>query len=172
MTTPATTTAPGDIGIDLGLLVLRLGVGLTMAAHGAQKLFGWFDGGGIDGTSRFFGSAGYPASRFFAIVAGVTETFGGLALALGLLTPLAAAAILGTMLNAIAVKWGGGFFLPEGIEYELVLTLAAAGLALTGSGRLGIDGFAGPLRTHRLTYGVGAVLLGVVTAGIVLLIRN
>lgn len=174
LTAPAShteTTTPTHT-YDLGLLVLRLAVGLTMAAHGTQKLFGWFNGGGLTGTGKFFEMSGYPAGKTMAAVAGLTETLGGLALALGLLTPLAAAALVGTLLNAIAVKWGNAFFAPKGIEYELILTLAATSLSLTGPGRYAADRFIPTLRTHRLTFGLAAIALALVTAGAVLLIRN
>ncbi|UGY90576.1 DoxX family protein [Streptomyces gobiensis] len=157
---------------DTGLLLLRLALGATMAVHGAQKLFGWFGGGGLDGTGMFFESVGYPAGRTMALIAAVTETFGGLALAIGLLTPLAGAAVFGTMLNALAVKWGSGFFGPEGVEYEVLLIAAAAALTLTGPGRYAADRFLPVLRSHRLRYGAAAVVLGAVVAGITLLIRN
>ncbi|MFC4126301.1 DoxX family protein [Nocardia rhizosphaerae] len=156
---------------DAGLLVLRVGVGATMAAHGTQKLFGWFDGGGLDGTDRFFTASGYPSGKFFPVLAGLSETLGGIGLILGLFTPLAAAAILGVMLNAMSVKWGAGFFLPKGIEYEVVLATAAGGLALTGAGGFAFDRFLG-LRDYKLAYGVGAIVLAFVAAGITLLIRN
>ncbi|MET7538678.1 DoxX family protein [Streptomyces sp. NPDC005349] len=151
---------------------MRLALGLTMAAHGTQKLFGWFGGGGIDGTGQFFAASGYPSPKSFAAVAGLSETLGGLGLVLGLLTPLAAAAVAGTLVNAIAVKWGGGFFAPQGIEYELLIALGAVALALTGPGRIAVDRFLPGLRSHRLGYGVGAVALGVVVAGITLLLRK
>lgn len=157
---------------DAGLLLLRLALGLTMAAHGSQKLFGWFGGGGIDGTGQFFTMSGYPAGRTMAVVAGLTETFGGLALAVGLLTPLAGAAVVGTMVNALAVTWGGGFFAPKGVEYELLLTAAAGALTLTGPGRLAVDRFLPGLRAHRLAYGAAAVTLGLVAAGVILLLRK
>ncbi|UNS97414.1 DoxX family membrane protein [Streptomyces tubbatahanensis] len=159
---------------DAGLLLLRLALGLTMAAHGSQKLFGWFDGGGLAGTEQFFQSAGYPAAGAMAVVAGLTETLGGLGLALGLLTPLAGAAVFGTLLNALAVKWGGGFFAPEGVEYELLLTLAAAALTLAGPGRLAADSalpLPAPWR-HRLSHGAAALVLGAVVAGALLLVRS
>ncbi|MDK1475681.1 DoxX family protein [Streptomyces sp. 549] len=164
--------APSRSAHDVGLLVLRIALGLVMAAHGAQKLFGWFGGGGLDGTAAFFGSVGYPAADTMALVAAVTETFGGLALALGLLTPLAGAAVFGTMLNALAVKWGGGFFAPEGVEYELLLAAAAAALAISGPGRLAVDRALPRLRDHRLSHGLAAVALGAVVAGVTLLIRS
>ncbi|WP_067862340.1 DoxX family protein [Nocardia shimofusensis] len=169
-TTTRTTPVLSTAGIDVGLLLLRLGIGLTMAAHGSQKLFGWFDGPGLEGTEGMLTSMGYPAPEFFAIVTAVTETFGGLALALGVLTPLAGAAIMGTMINAISVKWGSGYI--GGIEYETVLAVGGAALALTGAGRLAVDGAVPALRHPRLTTGLGCIVLGLVLAGVVLLLRN
>ncbi|GAA2334340.1 hypothetical protein Scani_59160 [Streptomyces caniferus] len=168
----STRSVPSPHGYDTGLLLLRLALGLTMAAHGAQKLFGWFGGPGLDGTGQFFTMSGYPSGRVMAVVAGLSETLGGLGLVVGLLTPLAAAAVVGTMVNALAVKWGGGFFAPKGVEYELLLTAGAATLALTGPGRYAIDRLLPGLRTHRLRYGVVALVLGVVLAGAVLLVRK
>lgn len=133
-TDPSSGTAQLDStsphAYDGGLLLLRLALGLTVAAHGVQKLFGWFGGGGLEGTGQFFEMSGYPAGETMALIAGLSETLGGLALALGLLTPLAGAAVFGTMINALAVKWGGGFFAPEGVEYEILLAAGAAALAL------------------------------------------
>ncbi|MFJ5674701.1 DoxX family protein [Streptomyces sp. NPDC093097] len=159
-------------GYDAGLFVLRLVLGLTMAAHGAQKLFGWFGGGGLDGTAQFFTASGYPSGKVMAVFAGLAETLGGLGLVLGLLTPLAAAAVVGTMINALAVKWGGGFFAPEGVEYELLIVGGAAALGLAGPGRFAIDRLLPVVRAHRLMYGAGALVLGVVFAAVVLLFRK
>ncbi|MEV0224731.1 DoxX family membrane protein [Streptomyces sp. NPDC050704] len=157
---------------DVGLLLLRLAVGLTMAAHGAQKLFGWFGGVGLEGTGQALSMSGYPQGRMMALVAGLSETLGGLGLALGLLTPLAGAAVVGTMINAMAVTWSGGFFVPEGIEYSLLMAAAGASLALTGPGRCAADRFLPFLRHHRLAYGVVAVLFAAVVAGVTLSLRN
>ncbi|MFI7386167.1 DoxX family protein [Streptomyces sp. NPDC049813] len=157
---------------DAGLLILRIALGLTVAAHGTQKLFGWFGGGGLDGTGQFFAQSGYPSGRTMAVIAGLSETLGGTALVLGVLTPLAGAAVLGTMINALAVKWGGGFFAPDGVEYELLLLAGAAALALTGPGRIAVDRCLPVLRAHRLRHGAAAVALAVVLAGLVLLIRS
>ncbi|MGW3323747.1 DoxX family membrane protein [Streptomyces virginiae] len=165
----STLSTPGH---DTGLLLLRLVLGLTMAAHGAQKLFGWFGGGGISGTGQFFTASGYPAGDAMAVLAGLTETLGGLGLALGLLTPLAGAAVVGTLINAIAVHGTDSFFAPKGIEYELLLTAGAAALALTGPGRYAVDRFVPVLRSHRLAYGALAVALGVVLAVVLLLVRD
>ncbi|MGW7328981.1 DoxX family membrane protein [Streptomyces sp. NPDC054840] len=167
-----TLSARSTAGHDTGLLLLRLALGLTMAAHGSQKLFGWFGGGGISGTGRFFTAAGYPGGDAMAVLAGLTETLGGLGLALGLLTPLAGAAIVGTLINAIAVHGAGAFFAPKGVEYELLLTAGAAALALTGPGRYAVDRFVPFLRSHRPAYGALAVALGVVLAVVLLLVRD
>ncbi|MEU9414763.1 DoxX family protein [Streptomyces sp. NPDC051000] len=176
-TTKAPAAAPAALpattaGLDTGLLLLRVVLGLTMAAHGSQKLFGWFGGGGIDGTGRFFTASGYPAGDAMAVLAGLTETLGGLGLAAGLLTPLAGAALVGTMINAIAVHGVGSFFAPEGIEYELLLTVGAAALALTGPGRYAADRFLPVLRENRAAHGALALALGVVLGAALLLVRG
>lgn len=157
---------------DAGLLILRLVLGLSLATHGTQKLFGWFGGDGLDGTSQFFDSVGYPASATMAVIAGLTETLGGLGLALGLITPLAAAAVFGTMLNILNVSWGDGFFAPEGMEYQALLTAGVATLALAGPGRYAADHYLPILHTHRLRYGTAALVLGALVAGIVLLLKT
>jgi putative oxidoreductase len=172
----ALTTRPARAR-DVGLLLLRIFVGLTIAAHGAQKLFGWFGGYGIKGTGKYFTSVGYPAGEQFAVVSGLCEFLGGLGLVLGLLTPLSAALVLGNMINAMAVSWNGfsarGFFAQDGgIEYQLMIAASSAALALTGPGAYALDRFVPGLRHHRLGYGVAGVLLGVVVGVIVLMLRS
>jgi putative oxidoreductase len=127
--------------MDEGLLLLRLLLGLTMAAHGAQKLFGWFGGGGRAGTEAFFASLGYRSPAVFAVLAGLAEFLGGLSLAAGFLVPLAAAAIVVVMLNAIeSVKFRGGFFAGNGgYEFELLILGTAVALAATGPGKYSLD---------------------------------
>ncbi|MGP3967614.1 DoxX family protein [Streptomyces sp. 6N223] len=174
-TTRATATAGAARGHDAGLLLLRLAVGLTIAVHGSQKLFGWFDGFGLTGTGMGFEAMGYPSGRTMALIAGLSEFAGGLGLALGLFTPLAAAAVVGTMLNAVvAVHWEAGFFAPDGFEFPMLLGLVAAALALTGPGRYAADPHlpVPALRAHRLEYGLAALALAVATASAVLLMRN
>ncbi|MEV6169626.1 DoxX family membrane protein [Streptomyces sp. NPDC051954] len=125
---------------DLGLLLLRLGTGGVLAAHGAQKLFGWFGGHGIEGTGQFMESVGYAPGKASATAAGLTEWGGGALLALGLATPAAGAAATGAMAGAAAVHMPNGFFNAEGgYEYAATLALAATGLAVTGPGRLSLD---------------------------------
>ncbi|MEV7070714.1 DoxX family protein [Streptomyces sp. NPDC091972] len=125
---------------DLGLLLLRLGTGGVLAAHGAQKLLGWFGGGGLEGTGQFMESVGYAPGRASATAAGLAEAGGGTLLALGLATPAAGAAAAGAMAGASAVHAPNGFFnAGGGYEYAATLGLTAAGLAVTGPGRLSLD---------------------------------
>jgi putative oxidoreductase len=127
--------------MEFGLLLLRAVVGLLMAAHGAQKLFGWFDGHGIEGTGGFLESLGWRPGRPFAVLLGAAELLGGLALALGFATPVAAALLAGVLANAAwTVHRRNGLWNTEG-GYEFPLTLAAAALALafTGAGALSLD---------------------------------
>lgn len=124
--------------MEYGLLLLRLVVGLAFMAHGSQKLFGWFGGGGPSGTAGFFASLGYRAPALMALLAGLAELGSGLLLALGLATPLAALALATVMLNAIVtVKWTQGFF--GGYELDVVFLTVAVALAATGPGCLSLD---------------------------------
>jgi putative oxidoreductase len=124
--------------MEYGLLLLRLFVGLLFAGHGAQKLFGWFGGGGPQGTAAFFASLGYRAPVALAVLAGVSELGGGVLLATGLLTPLASLLLANMMLNAIVtVVWPKGFF--GGYEFELTLLAVAVALAATGPGEISLD---------------------------------
>src|SRR3954470_10601956 len=109
----------------VGLLILRLAVGLIMAAHGSQKLFGWFGGGALRGTGAMMEKLGMRPGRLFAIAAGLGELGGGVLLALGLVTPLAAAAIVAVMVVAIGtVHVAKGFWAHQGgLEYNLVISV-------------------------------------------------
>ncbi len=125
---------------DVGLLALRLGVGGTLFAHGAQKLFGWFGGYGLAGTGAFFDSVGFTPGNVTAVAAGVAEAGGGALLALGLGTPAAGAAVAGNMAVAASTHVPNGFFATEGgLEYPAVLGLTGAVLALSGPGVLSLD---------------------------------
>lgn len=124
--------------MEAGLLILRVAVGALFVAHGTQKLFGWFGGYGLDGTSGFMGSLRYRKPRLAALSAGVFESGAGLFLALGLLTPLAAAAIVGVMINAtVSAKWSSGLF--GGYELDLLYAVSALSLAFTGAGAYSVD---------------------------------
>lgn len=149
--------------MDIGLLVLRMVLGLTLAAHGAQKLFGWFGGPGLEGLAGWLGSIGFRAPRFNAALAALSETGGGLLLALGLLTPVAAAAYFAVMAVAgISVHRKAGFFAQQGgYEYTLVLGLAALSLAFTGPGALSLDALLG-LTFSGARWGLAALAAGTV----------
>jgi putative oxidoreductase len=127
--------------MNLGILIIRLVVGLTFMGHGAQKLFGWFGGHGLKGTGGFFESIGIKPGYQMALLAGLAEFIGGALFALGLLTPLAGALIAGTMLVAIIkVHASNGFWASQnGYEFNLVLLAVAIGVALIGAGSYSID---------------------------------
>src|SRR5699024_11112192 len=126
---------------SIGLLIIRVVLGLTFMGHGAQKLFGWFGGGGLDGTGKFFDSIGVKPGRTMAMLAGLSEFGGGLLFVLGLLTPIASALIIGTMLMAIIkVHLPNGFWSSNGgFEYNLVVIAAAADGAMDGPGLFSVD---------------------------------
>jgi len=127
--------------IDVGLLVLRLGVGVTFSLHGFQKLFGWFGGGGRKATAAWFAGLGFGNGRSATLLAGTSEIAGGLGLALGLGTPLAAAAIVGTMTTAALVNHAehGFWSVAKGWELNGYLIVVATTLAITGPGALSMD---------------------------------
>ena len=123
-----------------GILLLRLVLGATMAGHGAQKLFGWFDGPGLDGVKAMLGTFGFRFPALLALGLALTES-AGLLFALGLFTPLVALGIVVVMLNAIAlVHFKNGFWAGKGgYEFNLVLLSVAVAVAATGPGRFSID---------------------------------
>jgi putative oxidoreductase len=125
----------------IAALILRVPLGVILAAHGAQKLFGWFGGYGLEGTGQWMASIGLEPGYLMALLAGSAEFFGGLALVLGLLTRPAALVSALTMLVAmLAVHIGNGLFMANN-GYEFALSLLAASVALTvqGGGRLALD---------------------------------
>ncbi|MEU9240405.1 DoxX family membrane protein [Streptomyces sp. NPDC048385] len=153
---------------DVGLLLLRLGTGGVLAAHGAQKLFGWFGGGGVKGTGQYMESVGYAPGRQSALAAGLAEAGGGTLLALGLATPAAGAAAAGSMAGATALHRPNGFFAQEGgYEYAATLGLAAAGLAVTGPGRLSLDHALGHVLDRGWMVPAALGVTGAVTAVVI-----
>jgi putative oxidoreductase len=129
------------MSLDLGLLIVRILFGAAIAAHGAQKLFGWFGGYGLKGTGGFFESIGFRPGLAFAAAAGLSEFGGGLLLILGLFTPVGAAAVLAAMIVAsISVHLKNGFFVQNnGYEAAFLYGTAALGLAFTGAGTYSLD---------------------------------
>jgi putative oxidoreductase len=127
--------------MDTGLLVARVVFGVVMAAHGTQKLFGWFGGYGLTGTGGFFEQLGFRPGRTFAALAGSTEVLSGVLLALGLLGPIGPAAMLSVMIvAALTVHWTNGLFAQNnGIEVPLLYATVAIALAFTGYGAFSVD---------------------------------
>jgi putative oxidoreductase len=127
--------------IDIGLLLIRLVIGLLFIGHGAQKLFGWFGGYGLKGTGGWMESLGLKPGVTMALMAGLTELIGGILFALGLLTPLAGLMIAGTMVMAIVKVHGqnGLWSTQNGYEYNLTLLAVAIGIALIGPGQYALD---------------------------------
>jgi putative oxidoreductase len=137
--------------VDDAALMMRGVLGFVFVAHGAQKLFGWFGGGGIDGTAGFFRSLDIPAPQFLALIAGLTEFFGGLLIILGLLTVAASLALIVDMILAmVTFTHSHGFFVetPDGgWELDFVLIGLLGALALIGAGAWSIDHTVGLGRT-------------------------
>src|SRR5438045_6188961 len=125
----------------LGVLLVRVVIGLAMAAHGTQKVFGWFGGYGLNKTGEFFVQLGFWPGRAFAAAASVTEITSGLLVALGFLGPIGPALMISVMIVAmITVHWKHGLFAGNnGVEVPLLYVTAAFGLALTGYGRYSLD---------------------------------
>ncbi|MFF8594795.1 DoxX family protein [Streptomyces sp. NPDC015220] len=157
------TAHPPDVArssaADWGLLLIRLTFGLLMAGHGAQKLFGLFGGGGLAATGRAFEALGYRPGAVFAAIGGLSETLGGLGLAMGFLTPLAAAALIGMMINAmVTVTAAHGLWETDGgVEYSVCISAVALGIALIGPGRWAVDRF---FRWASGGWAAGAFALG------------
>ena len=159
--------------MEIGLLILRLTVGLTLAAHGTQKLFGWFGSPGLDSIGQSFATLGFHPGRRHALMAGLAEVGAGLLLALGLFTPIAAAVVFSVMLvAAVSVHVKQGFFLTSGgYEYTFVLGLAGLTVAFTGPGALSLDALLG-YSVSGAFWGVTAFVVGMVGAAIQLAQRR
>jgi putative oxidoreductase len=172
MTTPSISL---DIApVSGGLLIARLVLGLGMAAHGAQKLFGWFGGYGLEGTGGFLEKLGFRPGKAFAAVSGLNEFTSGVLVALGFLGPVGPALMISGMIVAIAaVHWHNGFFSTDnGFELPLIYATGALALAFIGFGQYSADavlGLAG-LATPALTAVV--IALGVLGAVVMLALRR
>jgi putative oxidoreductase len=126
--------------MSVGLLMVRVVVGLLMAAHGSQKLFGWFGGYGLTGTGGYFEGLGFRPGRLFAAAAGATEVVSGLLVALGLFGPVGPALMLSVMIvAAVSVHWHGVFAASNGVEIPLLYSVVAVALAFTGPGEYSLD---------------------------------
>ncbi len=135
--------------MKIARLLLRLVIGGLFVGHGTQKLFGWFGGFGPEGTGQFFEQIGIRPGRRNAIAAGIAETGGGAALAVGLATPVAASALVATMLTAInRVHLKAGPWVTDGgYEYALVMIAAVLAVAEMGPGAPSLDAALGQERS-------------------------
>ena len=154
--------------VNLGLFVLRVVVGGLFIGHGTQKLFGWFGGHGLDGTGGFMSSLGYRPGKRHALMAGLAEAGAGVLLILGFLTPLAAMAIIGVMINAmVAVHAPKGVWNQNGgIELPLVYATVAAMYAFAGPGSWSIDDAIG-LSFSGFAWGLVTISMGIIVGVVV-----
>jgi len=153
--------------MSYGIPLLRIVLGSILAAHGAQKLFGWFGGGGLRGTAGSFAQLRFQPALLMASAAGLAELGGGLLMATGLFTPLAAFAIAVVMLNAIGtVHWRNGFWnTAGGYEFNLLVLAAAGAIASTGAVRFSLDALIGwDDNLSGLWWGVGVIGLSALAA--------
>jgi len=160
--------------MDVGLLLARTVLGLLMAAHGSQKLFGWLGGHGLSGTAGFFEALGFRPGRPFAAMAAATELVSGLLVALGLLGPVGPALMLAVMIvAAISAHWKGGLFaMSNGIEMPLLYATGGATLALTGPGAYSLDARLGLATLWTPAMAWTALALGAAGGAVNLLLRR
>jgi putative oxidoreductase len=160
--------------MEVGLLLARVVFGTLMAAHGSQKLFGWFGGYGLNGTGGYFESLGFRPGRLFAAAAGLAEFGGGLLLALGLLGPLGSALILATMVvAAVTVHLQHGLFaMTNGVEVPLLYATSASALGLTGPGAYSLDAALGMTAFWTPELILPVLVLGVIGGTVNLALRR
>ena len=159
--------------LSIGLLVVRVIVGLIMAAHGASKLLGWFGGYGLRGTGEFFVQLGFRPGPAFAAAASLSEIISGLLVTLGLLGPIGPALMISVMIVAmLTVHLGQGLFAPKGIELPLLYSAAAFGLALTGFGEYSVDALLGVAGRWSAGFTWIVLVLGVAGAFVNLALRR
>jgi len=168
------TYLPDARMIGGALLIGRVVLGLLMAAHGTQKLFGWFGGYGLNATGEFFVQLGFPSGRLFATAASAGEVISGLLMALGLLGPVGPALMLSIMIvAAVTVHWQNGVFAAgNGIELPLLYASGAFAIALSGFGPFSLDALFGltHIWTPKLVWATLAV--GIVGGVANLMIRR
>lgn len=170
-TRPTRRPLTWNAGTDLGLLLLRFGVGGTFVAHGMQKVFGLWGGPGIGGFAQYLDTLGFTQTTTLAWVTGITELVAGGFVVLGVATPLAAAGLLALMINTVLLKIGNGFFVasPAGanaVELDVVLGLAAAAIVFTGPGHVALDNGRAWQR-RPLPWAVLSLVVGVTAAVLV-----
>ncbi|WP_407685646.1 DoxX family membrane protein [Mycobacterium sp. HUMS_1102779] len=155
----------------LGLLILRVGLGVVLGAHGLQKLFGWWGGSGVTAFRNSLSDVGYQHADILAYVSAGGEVVAGVLLVLGLFTPIAAAGALAFLINGLLATVSArphahtlSYFLPDGHEYQITLIVMAAAVILCGPGRYGLD--AGRGWAHRPFIGSFVALLAGIAAGV------
>jgi putative oxidoreductase len=159
--------------LSIGLLVVRVVIGLIMAAHGASKLLGWFGGYGLRGTGEFFVQLGFTPGTAFAAAASLSEVISGLLVALGFLGPIGPALMVSVMIVAmLTVHLGQGLFAPKGIEVPLLYAASAFGLALTGFGEYSVDALLGVAGRWSAGFTWIVLVLGVAGAFVNLALRR
>jgi putative oxidoreductase len=148
---------------SIGLLLARVVLGLLMAAHGSQKLLGWFGGHGLAGTAGFFDSIGFRPGILFATVASATEVLSGILMVAGFLGPVGPALMISVMIVASSMHWKNGIFaMNNGVEVPLLYAVGAATLLFTGPGAFSLDALLGLGALSTPTLQWGALVIGVV----------
>jgi putative oxidoreductase len=165
--------ALGESAMDIGMLIVRTVFGLLLAAHGCQKLFGWFGGEGLRGTATFFERLGFYPGQRFVVMAALGECGGGALLALGFLQPAAAAPIVSITIVALAtVHWGRGLLAPDGIEHPFLYLTAVIALAITGPGAYSLDAVLGLSQWWTPHVAAIAIGTGIIAAVVSLAMRR
>jgi putative oxidoreductase len=160
--------------MDIAILIIRLFFGFAMAAHGAQKLFGWFGGYGIKATGGMFESLGFRPGAAFAVMAGLSELAGGLSMAAGLFTPFGSAAVVAAMVVAmVSVHLKNGFFaMGNGIELPFLYALAALAISFSGAGAFSFDALFGLTFAAEPHLALTLNVLAVIGAAVTLSVRR
>ena len=165
---------PKQGGLGLGLLILRLALGVTMGAHGLQHLFGLFGGPGVGGFAHVLEMFGYhKQTTLLSWITGVSEIAGSVLVIVGLFTPLGAAALLGVAANVVYAKFRGGFFegQGQGFEFELLLGATALSLLFTGAGTISLERNT-PWRRRPLPLGLVSLLLAAAASVVVIVLTR
>jgi putative oxidoreductase len=161
------------MSVAWALLIIRVVAGLTLAAHGAQKLFGWFGGPGFAKLEQGFKAQGYKPARVWVSLVILGEVGGGLSLAFGFLTPLGAAGALGAMVMAVKTHWKSGFFATKGgYEYPLALLAMSLAIGVVGPGAYSLDTLFKIALPQAQLFGVLAVAALIVDAIGILITRS
>ena len=164
------TTQRDRSQVDTALLIVRVIAGVIMAAHGAQKLFGWFGGSSMDQWAADLDRMGIRPGRLWAYISVGAQFFGGLLLAAGLLTPLATVSLVGPMAVVVVQKWSKGFFnVRGGYEFMLLLLVIGVAFGISGPGAISVDAVIGfsldlPIRVGIILVTLVAALAAVIPA--------